>query len=122
MDDIKELLEKFPFLTYIVYGGMDYIGIIQNTGDIVTTLYDYSLIKTVESKKKFLEYGDNWWWESNRIVPINVFLKAEWQEFRPCLRTLVTKDVDIKYDPKLSLKDVAASKSKRRSITLINKI
>lgn len=121
MDDIKELLQKFPFLTYLVYGGVDYIGIIQNTGEIVTTIYDYGLVKTPDSKKKFLEFGDSWWWESNRVIPINVFMKAEWQEFRPCLRTLVTKDVDIKYGPKLSLKEVASSKSKRRSITLISK-
>ena len=40
----------------------------------------------------FLQLAESWWWESNRMVPINVFLKAEWAMFRPTLKTLNSKD------------------------------
>lgn len=120
--DYAELLKKYPFLTYLVYGGNDYIGIIQNLDEVITTIYDYGALRTVEQKQQFLELADTWWWESNRLIPINVFLKAEWQQFREVLKTMNSKDVAIKFGPQISLKEIAAKRSKRRSITLVRKI
>lgn len=124
MDDhnIKKLLEQYPFISYLTYGGNDYIGIIQNVDDIVTTIYDFGVLKTEDQKSRYLDLGDQWWWESNRLIPINVFLKADWVEFRICLKTLNSKDVKIQFGPYVSLKEIAAKRSKRRSITLIRKI
>lgn len=120
--DIKKLLEKYPFISYLTYGGNDYIGIIQNVDDIVTTIYDFSALKSEDQKKKYLELGDQWWWESNRLIPINVFLKSDWTEFRVCLKTMNSKDVKIQFGPYVSLKEIASKRSKRRSITLVRKI
>ena len=120
--DIKKLLEKYPFISYLTYGGNDYIGIIQNVDDIVTTIYDFSALKSEDQKKKYLELGDQWWWESNRLIPINVFLKSDWSEFRVCLKTMNSKDVKIQFGPYVSLKEIASKRSKRRSITLVRKI
>jgi hypothetical protein len=120
--DIKKLLEKYPFISYLTYGGNDYIGIIQNVDDIVTTIYDFSALKSEDQKKKYLELGDQWWWESNRLIPINVFLKSDWAEFRVCLKTMNSKDVKIQFGPYVSLKEIASKRSKRRSITLVRKI
>lgn len=121
-DSFKTLLDQYPFLSYITYGGNDYIGIIQNSDELITTIYDYATLKTLEQKTTFLELADQWWWESNRLVPINVFLKQDWIIFRPCLKTFNSKDVEIKYGPYVSLKEIAQRRSKRRSITLIRKI
>ena len=120
--DYTELLKKYPFLTYLVYGGNEYVGVIQNLDDVITTIYDYGALKTVEQKQQFLDLADTWWWESNRLIPINVFLKAEWQQFREVLKTMNSKDVVIKFGPQVSLKEIAAKRSKRRSITLVRKI
>jgi hypothetical protein len=120
--DYAELLKKYPFLTYLVYGGNDYIGVIQNLDEVITTIYDYGALRTVEQKQQFLELAENWWWESNRLIPINVFLKTEWQQFRPLLKTMNSKDVNIKFGPQVSLKEIAAKRSKRRSITLVRKL
>jgi hypothetical protein len=120
--DIKKLLEKYPFISYLTYGGNDYIGIIQNVDDIVTTIYDFSALKSEDQKKKYLELGDQWWWESNRLIPINVFLKSDWTEFRVCLKTMNSKDVKIQFGPYVSLKEIASKRSKRRSITLVRKV
>lgn len=120
--DYTELLKKYPFLTYLIYGGNEYIGVIQNLDEVITTIYDYGALKTLEQKQQFLELAEMWWWESNRLIPINVFLKAEWQPFRTVVKTMNSKDVEIKFGPQVSLKEIAAKRSKRRSITLVRKV
>ena len=120
--DYTELLKQYPFLTYLVYGGNDYIGVIQNLDEVITTIYDYGALRTVEQKQQFLELAEMWWWESNRLIPINVFLKSEWTPFRAVVKTMNSKDVEIKFGPHVSLREIAAKRSKRRSITLVRKL
>jgi uncharacterized protein YqgQ len=120
--DYQQLLKKYPFLTYLVYGGNEYIGVIQNLDEVITTIYDYGALRTLEQKQQFLELAETWWWESNRLIPINVFLKAEWLPFRTVVKTMNSKDVEIKFGPQVSLKEIAAKRSKRRSITLVRKL
>jgi hypothetical protein len=118
----KLLLAKYPFISYIGYGGSEYIGIIQNVDDYLTSVYDFGCLRTEDEKTQFLQLGDVWWWESNRLMPINVFLRHEWMPFKYCLKTLNSRDVTIKFGPYISLKEIASKKSKRRSITLVRKI
>ncbi len=120
--DYTELLKKYPFLTYLVYGGNEYIGVIQNLDEVITTIYDYGALKTLDQKQQFLELAEMWWWESNRLIPINVFLKQEWTPFRAVVKTMNSKDVEIRFGPQVSLKEIAAKRSKRRSITLVRKL
>jgi len=120
--DYQQLLKKYPFLTYLVYGGNEYIGVIQNLDEVITTIYDYGALRTLDQKQQFLELAETWWWESNRLIPINVFLKAEWTPFRNVVKTMNSKDVEIKFGPQVSLKEIAAKRSKRRSITLVRKL
>lgn len=121
-DSYKNLLNQYPFISYITYGGNDYIGIIQNSDELITTIYDYAALRTADQKTRFLELADQWWWESNRLVPINVFLKQDWIEFRVCLKTFNSKDVAIQHGPYVSLKEISQKRSKRRSITLVRKV
>jgi hypothetical protein len=118
----QEVLTKFPMLTYLTYGGNDYIGVIQNVDDVITTIYDFAVLRSEEQKIQYLQLAEVWYWESNRLVPINVFLKAEWAIFRPTLKTFNSKDVEIKTGPCVSLKEMSLKRSKRRSITLVRKI
>lgn len=121
-DSYKKILENHPFLSYLTYGGNDYIGVIQNADEFITTIYDYSALKTLDQKTKFISLAEQWWWESNRLVPINVFLKQDWVEFRVCLKTFNSKDVVIEYGPYISLREISQKRSKRRSITLVRKV
>ena len=121
-DSYKNLLDQYPFISFLTYGGNDYIGIIQNSDEIITTIYDFAALRTLEQKARFLELADQWWWESNRLVPINVFLKSDWTEFRVCLKTFNSKDVLIQHGPYVSLKEIAQKRSKRRSITLVRRV
>ena len=122
LEDVYKLLDQYPFLSYLTYGGNEYIGIIQNIDDVITSVYDFGVLKSTESKQLYLDLGDSWWWESNRMIPINIFLKTDWSAFRHTLKTFNSKDVDLKYGPAVSLKENALKRSKRRSITLIRRV
>lgn len=120
--DYKLLLDQYPFLSLLTYGGNEYVGIIQNLDDNITTIYDYGLLKTEQQKILFINLAETWWWESNRMIPINIFLKQDWAQFRPTLKTFISKDVSLKYGPAVSLKENAQKRSKRRSITLVRRV
>lgn len=121
-DNIKDLVKKYPFISYVVYGGNEYVGIIQNVDDILTTVYDFGSLRSEDEKMLFLQLGETWWWESNRTIPINVFLRADWGPFRYSLKTMNSRDVEIKFGPYVSLKEIAAKKTKRRSIVLVRRV
>ena len=120
-----ELFEKiagrYPFITFCTYAGNEYVGVIQNRDDQITTIYDFGSIVEDNIKRDFLELANQWWWESNRLIPINVFLKHEWKVYKGCLKTFNSKDVVIKYGPQLSLKSLSIKRTKRRAITLVRK-
>jgi hypothetical protein len=118
----KKLAENHPFITVCSYAGQDYVGIIQNRDDVVTTIYDYGSIIHTELREKFLELGDVWWWESNRLVPINMFLKEEWGVFKPYLRTFNNKSLVVLHGPICSMLELGKRKSKRKSITLVKRM
>jgi hypothetical protein len=117
-----KLAEKYPFITLCVYASTEYVGIIQNQDDAITTIYDFGSILEVEKKQRFIELANIWWWESNRSIPINIFLKGEWDPFKHCLRTFVNKDLQILHGPVCSLSEMARKKSKRKSITLVRRL
>jgi hypothetical protein len=118
----KRLSENHPFITVCSYASQDYVGIVQNRDDMVTTIYDYGSIVDPVIKEKFLELGDIWWWESNRLIPINLFLKDEWSMFKPYLRTFNNKSLVIVHGPVCSMVELNKRRSKRKSITLVRKM
>lgn len=118
----QRLSDNHPFITVCSYNSQDYVGIIQNKDDTVTTLYDYGAITNPNLKAKFLELGDIWWWESNRCVPINIFLKEDWSIFKPYLKTFNNKGLTIIHGPVVSLNEFLKRKSKRRGITLVKRL
>jgi hypothetical protein len=121
-DLFKKLTDKYPFITLCIYANNEYVGIIQNQDDTVTTIYDFGVIVDASQKRRFLDLANIWWWESNRSIPINIFLRNDWGEFRNCLRTFVNKDLEIIHGPVCSLAEIARRKSKRKSITLVRRI
>jgi hypothetical protein len=118
----QKLTEKYPFITLCVYANTEYVGVVQNRDDVVTTIYDFGAVIAQEDKLEFLELASSWWWESNRSIPINIFLRKDWDKFRPTLRTFVNKDLEILHGPACSLLDIARKKSKRKSITLVRRL
>jgi len=111
--------QNFPFITCIRCCDDEYVGIIINNDLQVTSIYDFSVLKSDNDKQKFLELGEIWWWESNRKIPINIFLKSEMIIFRPIIKTFNSKDVSIVFGPTVNLGDIAEKRIKRKSIQLV---
>lgn len=118
----KKLADKYPFITLCIYANDEYVGIVQNRDDVITTIYDFGAIQDQAQKLKYIELASTWWWESNRSIPINIFLRDEWKEFRSTLRTFANKDLEIVHGPICSLNDIFRKKTKRKSITLVRRL
>ena len=116
------LQENFPFISVINHVNHEYVGIIINQDAQVTSIYDYSSLRTDLEKQQFLEFGETWWWESNRQIPINIFLAREILDFRYVIKNFSTKDVKLMHGPCTSLNDIIVKRIKRKSITLVRKI
>jgi len=117
----KDIEQNFPFLSVVTYGGNEYIGIIINQDSSVTSMYVYTDIKSVEQQKLFLELGEAWWWESNRMIPINIFLKNEMDIFKYCIVTMNSKDVKVTIGPCVNLNNLAIKRVKRKNVQLVRK-
>lgn len=117
----KEIQEKFPFLSVVTYGGQEFVGIIINQDSTVTSMYVYTNLRTQEEQRYFLELGESWWWESNRLIPINIFLKRDMDPFKYCIVTMNSKDVRVVIGPCVNLNDLSLKRVKRKSIQLVKK-
>lgn len=117
----ENLQENFPFISIINHVDKEYVGVIINQDAQVTSFYDYSMIQTDIEKSKFLELGEAWWWESNRQIPINIFLAREITEFKYIIKNFSTKDVKVILGPCTSLNDIITKRVKRKSITLVRR-
>ena len=117
----ENLQENFPFISVLTHADREYVGIIINQDASVTSFYDYEALETDREKKRFLELGEAWWWESNRLIPINIFLRAEIYAFRYAIKNYTTKDVKITLGPVTSLSNIITKRVKRKSITLVRK-
>ena len=111
--------ENHPFVSCIKSNNIEYVGIVINFDDFVASIYDISVIKSDEDKIKFLELGEIWWWESNRKIPINIFLKREMQSYRYAIKTFNSKDVELLFGPSVNLSEIAEKRIKRKSIQLV---
>ena len=117
----KTLRDKFPFLSLIRKGDMEFVGIVQNQDSSVISFYDYGRIMQPSDKMRYLKCGEIWWYESNRKLPINIFLKGDFKYFRSTLVTLNSKDVEIVEGPTVNLSEISKKRVKRRTIQLVRK-
>ena len=117
----KTLRDKFPFLSLIRKGDLEFVGIVQNQDNNVISFYDYGRLMQPQDKMRYLKCGEIWWYESNRKLPINIFLKGDFRYFRTTLVTLNSKDVEIAEGPTVRLSNISKRRVKRRTIQLVRK-
>ena len=118
----EKFQENYPFLSCIKTNDREYIGIIINYDTSIVSIYDIAMISEIEERKAFLGLGEIWWWESNRKIPISIFLKKEMQYFRFSIKTFNSKDVTLVFGPIVNLSELAEKRAKRKSIQLVRKI
>jgi hypothetical protein len=119
MTTTNEFQINHPFITCIKSNDTEYVGLIINFDEFVTSIYDISVIRTQEEKQLFLSMGETWWWESNRKIPINIFLLREMQPFRYSIKTFNSKDIEVVFGPTVNLSEIAEKRIKRKSIQLV---
>lgn len=112
---------NLPFISILTYGGEEYVGIIINQDQFVTSFYDFNAIKTFEEKNIFLSIGETWWWESNRQFPISIFCKDQIEPFYYAIRTFNSKDVKVILGPVVNLLNLTMKRVKRKSVQLVRK-
>jgi len=117
----KDIEENFPFISVVVYGGQEYVGIIANQDQWVTSMYVYTSLRSTEEKKAFLDLGEVWWWESNRLIPINIFLMREMEPFKYSLITMNSKDVKVTIGPCVNINNLSVKRVKRKNVQLVKK-
>ena len=117
----KDIEEKFPFLSVVTYGGNEYIGIINNQDAFITSMYVYTDLRSDIDKAKFVQLGEDWWWESNRMIPINIFLQKDMEQFKYIMMTMNSKDVKVTLGPTVNLNRLSVKRVKRKSVQLLKK-
>jgi hypothetical protein len=117
----QDIENNFPFISLVVYGGQEYVGVIVNQDQWVTSMYIYTDIKSELEKRAFLDLGEIWWWESNRLIPINIFLRKEMEPFKYSLMTMNSKDVKITIGPCVNLNNLSVKRVKRKNVQLVKK-
>ena len=117
----KDIEENFPYISVVTYGGNEYVGIIANQDQYVTTMFVYTDLRTEKEKQRLLELGSVWWWESNRMIPINIFLREDMKDFNHCLLTMNSKDVRVTIGPVTNINNLTVKRVKRKSVQLIRK-
>ena len=123
MAKLRDNIEQnLPFISVINYGEQEYVGIIINQDQFVTSFYDLNALKTPEEIKSFLEIGEIWWWESNRQFPITVFCREEIAPFTYAIKTFNSKDTRIILGPVVNLMNLTMKRVKRKSVQLVRKV
>lgn len=120
--DLDKFKEIYPFLSIGKCGEEEIVGIIQNSSKNIVAIYDYNSIRSEELKKVFLEYGAEYWWNSNRKISIDIFLRGEFEMFRPYLKAFNPKEFTLIHGPEPKLSNISTKRVKRKQITLIRKV
>jgi hypothetical protein len=123
MAKLRDNIEQnLPFISVLNYGDLEYIGIIINQDQYVTSFYDLNAIHTQEEREAFLEVGEIWWWESNRQFPINIFCREQIHPFSYAIKTFNSKDTRIIFGPVVNLMNLTMKRVKRKSVQLVRKV
>ena len=120
--DIDALKDKYPFLSLVQVGKFEHVGIIQNADIKVLSMYCFDSIPKLLIND-FLNSGSEWWWESNRKLPINIFIGKKFDRFKNSLKTYSTKDCTVVFGPITKLSDLTKDRRiRRKTIQLVRRV
>jgi hypothetical protein len=95
------------------------VGIVQNSDANFLHMYVIESNMTADEKREFLACGEIYWWGSNRMVPINVFLGERFRPFKGYLKSFSQKEVSVESGPVPSLDTLINKRSKKRTVQLV---
>ena len=123
MAKLRDNIEQnLPFISVLNYGDNEYVGIIINQDQYVTSFYDLNSLRTADERTELLEIGETWWWESNRQFPISIFCRDQIGPYAYCIKTFNSKDTRIILGPVVNLMNLTLKRVKRKSVQLVRKV
>lgn len=117
--DFFQLQSKFPFLSCIRFRNEDLVGIVQNIDNQVISFYVYNKLTTTNEKSSFLNLGQEWWDNSNRLIPIDIFLKEDFEYYKRVHRCFPKKEVTNIMGHTVCLDDQFNKRIKKRRSQLV---
>jgi len=123
----EELMEKvrtkYEFITFLFFNNdMMTCGVVQNEATKVIMVYDFLKIKDEKARVRFLALAERWWWQSSQMVPINMFIGREFDEFSYTLVGYTKKSfVKDPIGPIFSLNNLYLKRPKKKRIDLVNR-
>lgn len=116
----SQLIEEHSFLTLGSYSGKEYIGIVQNKSKNIISMYCLDTMLCDNIRRRFLELGKEWWDNSNKTISIELFLKPDFDVFKPFLKHFSVKEfVIVGGCPAVSMSNISKKKTKIKNIQLI---
>lgn len=112
------LKTHYPFLSIGKYGSNEYVGIIQNSSRTIVSMYVINDIKDPILLKRFMDYANKWWWESNRQYPINIFIGNDFKIFSKFIKSFNAKEFVLIHGPTVSISQLAKKRVKRKHINI----
>lgn len=117
--DFHQLQTKFPFLSYIRFRNEDLVGVVQNVDSQVVSFFVYNYLTTTNDKTAFLNLSQEWWDNSNRMIPIDIFLKENFEYFKKIHFCFPKKEVTHLMGHTVCLDDQFNRRIKKRRTQLI---
>lgn len=119
----KNIIESdFPFLAMIEFADETHIGIVLNKDKHSITFIDFNKIHSSEKLKKIINIGMNWWWYSNRAIPLNLFYYEDVLPYMQHVTSLPAKTSEVLCGHVCSLETLIDRKyyRKNKTLTIIN--
>ncbi len=116
---LEVIRETYPFFSILILrDGLHVPGIIQNSSSSLVWIYQFEDIQDQAQRKQFLEYGKIWWNQSDRTIPIEVFIGQEFDVFREHLKGYPRKNVDTIHGHLVDLGETFRRRIKRRIVSV----
>lgn len=92
----EQIKESFPFISVIEDSNeKEYIGIILSHNKNTISFIDLNKIKSKEKLLALIELCKNWWWYSNRIIPLNLYYYDQSAPFMQYLSHLPSRTSEV---------------------------
>lgn len=118
MQEIEDTRSKYEFMTFVVMKDDIVVGIVQNETPKLLMIYQFDLIKTTDEKEFFLACGDEWWWQSNHSVPINLYIGDPFETFEYILRGYPRKPIEQIIGPTFNLAERYLRRVRKKKIEI----
>lgn len=120
---IEETRAKHEFLTFLVMKDGDIkCGVVQNETAKMIMFFDFEKIKDEEARRRFMDFADEWWWESNQSIPIDSFIGDRFDEFQAALSGYPKKALELDpIGPTFSLADQYLKRIKKKRVDIVNR-